>query len=186
MPTASYVDYARVMLALPARADQVAERVGMTVSCVRLILRQLWSLRMAHPGEAEGARNNVVAVWLQGDGDAAPGVRGGGRLKPGAQLIAFATIWRALDGGARVSVVFEETGVSRDAVYRLLGFMRKAGGAHITTWEKDRFGRAVAVWTLGEGRDAPRPKLRTAGEIARQYNRRLQYRTLMGIAGQAA
>jgi hypothetical protein len=71
--------------------------------------------------------------------------------------ITFAHAWRGLDLGATVPDLSEQCGIYRSVLYRMLKTMRKQCAVHVCGWERDALGRYVAVWTLGEGKDARKP-----------------------------
>jgi hypothetical protein len=172
MPSASYSDYARIMLALPGTAKQVAERVEMKPRAMLRILRRLWALRMVRPdGRCPDApANHPELRWAAGDGPAVLGARAIKPDRPCAQLIAFSYIWRALKDGDTVPSIVEQSGASRISVYRLLKTLGK--NAHVMGWEPHGTRTAVAVWVLGPGVDAKKPPRKPCAQICREWRQR--------------
>lgn len=186
MPASSYLDLARVMLALPATAVEVAQRVGMTERSTRLILRRLWAVKLVHPGATRevGKHRNITAVWLPGDGKAAPGLFTSRAVALRSNLIAFATLWRALQEGSTAHDLGDDNGLSHVSVYRMLKYLRERKQVHIGGFMRDALGRPVAIWVLGEGANAPRPRAQNATVKSRLYRerKRLKALTMLGAA----
>jgi hypothetical protein len=186
MPASSYADLVRVMLALPGSAAEVAERVNMTQRGTTILLRRLASLKLVHIGAIRptGPRAHPVAVWHEGEGTDNLLTRVGPPMRPRAQHIAFASVWRALQDGATVRQVVEETGVAQVSVYRILwalGSRAKIGG-----WEKDAQGRAVKAWCVSVPTNAPRPAKLTPGQKWDRYHQRVAFRTMAALGATAS
>jgi CRP-like cAMP-binding protein len=184
MPAASFNDHARVMLCLPATADEIAAKCGMTQRGVFTLMRRLWALRMVYPGgkQPTGPRAHPVAVWMAGEGQLCECLRVRKPLRPRAQHIAFASMWELLRDGSTAHGLADDTGCSRVSVYRLLAVLK--GHVRIVSWERDSVGRPVAVWAFGQGASAQKPRKLTAGAKWDRYHRRVAYRalTLLGAA----
>ena len=189
MPTISYADHAKALLALPGTAEDIAERCGMTDRGVTLMFRRMWSLGLVHPGGAEPGRSphsGTMAVWMAGEGPRAPGIRLGSAMRPLAGHIAFASIWRELQDGGTAHGIAEDTGTNRVSVYRLLAFLREQGAIRIVGYDRDALNRSVAVWALGRGQDV-RKRLVTPSEKHRRYRERITLKPLamLALAGAA-
>lgn len=180
MPTYSYVDYARLMLALPGTSEQIAQRIGSGQRNVAYIMSSFWRLELCHPGSVGKGKvhGGKTAVWMLGAGQMATGlrVRKIGRSK--AQHIAFAAIWRALEEAATAKHIARECGTALRSVYKVTETLKQAGMAHISTWDKDDLGRPVAVWVIGHGKDAERPPAKGPTQKYREYKARLRFKAL--------
>jgi hypothetical protein len=185
MPAYSYTDYARILLCLPGTSEDIAERVGSDKTTVARLMSCLWFLGLCHPGGVRKvkAHSNRTAVWHLGVGDKAEGLRVRKAKRPKAQQIAFASIWRALEDGATARGAAIETGSSHVSLYNVLAVMKEHEWVHVWTWDRDAVGRPVAVWRIGPGKDAPKPRV-TKAEKARKYRARLRIRalTMLGAA----
>lgn len=187
MPTYSYVDYARLMLALPGTSEQIALRIGSEQRNVAYIMSSFWRLGLCHPGSVGKGKihGGKTAVWMLGAGQMAAGlrVRKIGRSK--AQHIAFAEIWRRLEDGATVKHVARECGTAYRSVYSVTDTLKQAGMAHISTWDKDDLGRPVAVWVIGPGKDADKPPAKEPTQKYREYKARLRFKALTMLGASA-
>ena len=123
MPSASYVDYAALLLAMPGTAEQLAQRMGWRVIATRLILRRMQALQLAHASRAPGVSSTRTPwLWQRGEGDS-----GRAALRPKPSHIGFAYLWREIEAGATVSGAAEAAGASRVTVLRLLWALRARG-----------------------------------------------------------
>lgn len=187
MPTYSYRDYTRLLLATPGTAEEIAARVGGHHASIARLLSSFWRLGLCYPGGIRRVKMhaNKTAVWFSGDGEACDGLRVQKARRPKAQHIAFASVWKAFQDGATAHGAAAESGASKVSVYAILAELRAANAIHVSTWEKDALGRAVAVWMLGSGRDAKKPPAKRAGEKAREYRGRLAIKALTMLGYQS-
>lgn len=188
MPSASYVDYARLLLAMPGTSEEIGEKAGMTKACAARILVSLWRLGLCHPGGVKVLKvhANRTAVWSVGEGEKAEGLRVKMAARSKAQHIAFAHLWKMLDHGATAHEAAEESGVAHASAYRMIAELKEHGLVRIAAWEPDNLGRPVAVWQIGEGASAKKPKAKRAGQKAKEYRARLVYKALTAIGREAA
>lgn len=150
--------YVRIMAALPGNCEQVAERSGLTSRGARATLRTLWGQKILHPGGTEKtSRGAARTIWIADEGDMHPSLRLAKPPRPRAAQIAFAVLWKCLDDGGSVEECVERTGLSRSTVYRLLKAARAANLVRVSAWTLGGHSRWVAVWSLGNGRNAPKP-----------------------------
>jgi hypothetical protein len=189
MPSGSFEDYARVIAALPGTGAEVAERSGLTEWGAKMLLRQFWDLRMVHPGGVTetGPRAAHTAVWQIGDGERAPGLRVK-KHKPKLNHYSFAVLWRCLEDGATKTEAIEASGLNHNTVRRTLEALHTGGAIRVSAWEKDSMGRSVIpVWIAGAGKDAKKPKPKSANESERwrrTYERRqIHLVTMLAQAG---
>ena len=69
----------------------------------------------------------------------------------------------------------ERTSLNRNYVSRMLIALKEEGCAYIIGWERDTTGRyAQAIFTLGFGKDAPRPPRQTQRERDAKRYRKLK------------
>ena len=168
MPANSYCDYARIMLALPGSAVEVAKRAGMNESATRRILRQFWLCRLVHPGDVKLRSGGAQTIWHAGEGAAheKATVIKPKRVRSGD--VTFAVLWRSLEDGGTVTELARRTGMSKDTIFPVLYVLRSKKAAYVCGWEEFSRGRR-AIWTLGEGKDVPKPAPRGLS-----YRRRAQ------------
>lgn len=90
------------------------------------------------------------------------------------------------DGDCLADELLEKTGLSRAVLYERLRYMEKQKVAHVCEWERDSYGRpTVAVWRLGEGKRAPKPK-QTKSERNQKYRERRKRKKLPAVVNQEA
>lgn len=94
----------------------------------------------------------------------------------GTGHIALGKMISALVDGATMPELAIASGLSRTTIRLYIRRFRAEKAVHVSGWEKDVYGRtSLRVYTMGRGRDVPRPKPRfTAAELAR--NRRIRMR----------
>lgn len=64
--------------------------------------------------------------------------------------------------------IAQAMGITRQAVYE----RHKRGEIHVCAWFRAANGHPVALFELGAGRDAPRPKARTQYQRSQEYQAR--------------
>ena len=185
MPAASYADYADILLAMPATANDIARRLGLDDTALRATLRGMLQLGLAHPGMLRIAGRSREAIWIMGEGQQCPDGRRIRPARPKAHLIGFAGLWRELEDGATSRQACAESGASKVTFVRLLRHLRGRQAAHITAWERDAIGRPVAVWRIGSGRDAKKPT-KPRREANRQWRQRRRLRDAFAPMREAA
>ena len=89
------------------------------------------------------------------------------------------------EGTRSTAELAEEVGVHYETMKSYIRALHKEGVIHIAMWEDDARGcNSIAVWMLGEKRDAPRRRRRTGYE--RQQTYRAKQRNLLMIQRMAA
>ena len=74
--------------------------------------------------------------------------------------------------------IAEFTGMHYDTVQRLLKVLKANDVVYIIDWKADDLGKKQnAVFTLGEGEDAPRPPRKTVAERTAKYKRKLKVKS---------
>lgn len=184
MPSVALSDYVRLLSAMPGTPGEIGQKCGMTTEKVRQVCRSFWRLNLCHPGGRAGNPRNYEAVWLIGDGDAVDGIRAHMIARSNAAHIAFASLWREFEIGASAHEAASNTGVNRRTVYKVLDAMRECGVVHICGWERNEYGRAYAMWQLGEGKNVRKPKPKSDAEINRDVRerKRLERVRMLGAA----
>lgn len=93
-----------------------------------------------------------------------------------AQAAALAAFFEALINGE--STVFElhyETGLAMNTIRKLLMIMKRRKLIHIASWSQDSVGRfTLAVYKLGDKRDAKRPPRQTATQRSAARRERIR------------
>lgn len=138
-------------------SSEVAKFTGLNTAKAGQKLRQM---RDAGILGVKGVRANTrTRAVLYGFGaDTAAGCRKG---QPLPNLIAFASLIRALENSSSVTDIVEETGVSRGSVHRFLRCARAWRIAYISAWTPPiESGPWIARWKLGANHDYPQPKAR--------------------------
>ena len=184
MPAGSFKDYAKVMNALPGTGEQIAERCGMSLDGARGILRKFWTIRLVHPeGLVKHPKNGAkTAVWVAGPGDMAHGLIVK-KDRPGINHVAFGMMWTMLQSGATKNEIVEQTGIAYLGVGSFINDLHADGKVYISTWQKDALNRwSQAVWTLGEGKDAKKPRISNKDKC-KLYRERSMIRRLNLRAG---
>lgn len=188
--------YADILAMLPACADEIAPRIGMTRENVVNLMRRLkrygvlriidWSRRAPGCQWAE--------VWMLGDGPDAPhpGLFRGGDPKPRgcslkrfrADARAFCDLLHALKDGHVILSLIDITGLHKTTTRNLIAYMRSLKLIHVSEWERRFFGggEPMRVYKLGRKPDSPRPKPTGHIEACRQYRARLSDRAPLAMA----
>lgn len=187
------VQYGRVLAAIteqPRTAVAVSAIVDRQPQRIREIL---W--RMEHMGEAhvvrwdqpEKLRGIMAPVFAAGPGQSVPYPRPLKRSAPGSalakshpkpELISFCSVLKALREGGSRAEIGAATGVAHMRLSLLLRSLHAAGLTHCSGWYREgEAGSPAQVFTLGAGRDVPRPKAQPAK--AKQDRYRAKRRALI-------
>lgn len=179
-----------------ARALQAVGR-GITPSelCTRLGCNRITGHSLLWRFEAMGLVH--VTAWLppdkpkscirplfaMGEGDSVPRPartkerRKAKTHRPTAELVAFAHVVKALEDGATLTEMHETSGIAKSNLALLLRLMRKLKLAHIGAYlSGESGGNPTAVFHLGEGADAKKPRAMTRPEIQKAYRSRRKAR----------
>jgi hypothetical protein len=167
--------YCLAIAALPATGAQLAEATGLTARGATRLMRRLWQLRLVHPA-GTGYRDAVI--WQAGVGAAHHGKRLCGPLRPYANHILFASVLRALEEPLTAKALGEEVGISLLAAQTCIRHLRAAKLIYLSEWGRDSFGRHVARYELGKGKDAPKPRPQGNREKWARYRDRLTARSI--------
>lgn len=184
------VQYGRVLAAItsaPSTHAAVSEVVGCHPQRIREIL---W--RMAHMGEAHVVRwdqsvhrrGPLCAVFAAGPGRSVPyprdlkrAAQGStlARSNPRPELISFCSALKALREGGSRAEISAATGIAPMRLSLLLRSLHAAGLMHRSAWSREsEIGSPAEVFTLGAGRDVPRPKAKTAKAKQDRYRASLR------------
>lgn len=162
---AGYADILRTLQLRPSTTAEVGALVGIEPINAQVVLRRMRHARLIHVQAWQptpGSNARAVSVWAAGHAPDAPYPNG----KPqqakasnniSSQLIAFASIVRALEMAITVADLAKATGVNACHLYRLLRHMRRIGLARVADWGGNR-GKPAAMWELGNAPCAPRPR----------------------------
>lgn len=185
MARQSWRGYAAILLRLqgkPATATEIASEFDMFPDNASEILRRMQTLKLIHvPCYAADIRGRLgVRQYAAGDGKSLKFmVR---QLAPNTELVAFATMWRALDRDAHSDESLAATaGLCRGRVQPFLAWLHRKKAIHISDWENPRkntnAGRLRPLYQLGAGKDLPRPPPLSDQAIWRESNRRKALKT---------
>lgn len=164
-----------IVAALPGSSDDVALRTGMPRPRVHKALRQLNGLRIVHKSgyEHRGVRKSCAIVWGPGDKPDATLLTLDGLerrdlqhtpRRPSAQVIAFASMVRALDDPQTARSLCAATGMSKRSVYAFLKAMAAADLVHVAGWDRSGW-QWVPEYLIGKGRSMPKPAAQTRQQI---------------------
>lgn len=179
-----------LLASLPATNKQLSEKIGCSLQQAELYTRQMRMLRLLHVSEVMKVGSARTALHSIGEG---PGIAyrcNPTRSKPNAQLIAFASIIRALTHPVGSVELEAETGLHRRHLLVILRELRSAGLVRIAEWERPKPNMRVPLYQLGAGPDAPRPgrvdrRAMNAAYWRRRNVRNTQRQILFAVAGMA-
>lgn len=154
--------YCRVMVALKSGGktrDEIAAHAGISRGAAYVVIDDLFSLQLVH---VAGVSSRPLVFGFGPGANALP------YMAPPARLSArvFGSVWKSLDAGpVSLGECMEETGRWYRSISTCIEQLRAYGLAHIESWERSDKGPSVAMYLIGDGADAPKP--RKAGNIAR-------------------
>jgi hypothetical protein len=177
------LDIFKIITAKPMTAKEIASLHKCRLQILRRTLRSMVQLNIARiVGWDLSIRGTPSAIFAAGCGDSvAPPIGRNGKvstiswaknikIKPTANMVLFASMIRALEIGATVAELTEQSGCNPTTANRFLNHARRIRVAYIESWLKNPSGYPARVFMLGEKRDAPRPKAMTPKEKSlRQY-----------------
>ncbi len=177
----SFALLADILYCLPGTTTDVVERSGISQWRAVHLMRQLHALKLVHKARFEyrGLRRSPMTVWDRGNlPDAVAITKSGAPRKPhaliktqplSAQVIAFASLMRALQEPQTVASLIEETGVSPRTAGRFIKHLRETGRVYIASWERSRYLWA-AEYVLGTKRSVERPAPMTKQQLNARWN----------------
>lgn len=154
-PTKGPELYCRVMAALKSgdkTRDEIAAHAGVSRGAAYVVIDDLFSLQLVHVAGAS-ARPLVFGFG--------PGINAHPYMAPPARLSArvFGSVWKSLDAGpVSLGECMEETKRWYRSISTCIEQLRSHGLAHIESWERADKGPPVAMYIIGEGDDAPKPR----------------------------
>lgn len=187
------VQYGRVLAAITEQPRTTAAVAGIVARQPQRLREILW--RMRQMGEAhvvgwaqtEKLRGILAPVFAAGPGESLPYPKPLKRCEPGStmaranpkpELISFCSVIKALREGGTRAEIHADTGIAPMRLSLLLRSLHAAGVTHRSAWAREsEDGSPAEVFTLGAGRDAPRPKAMTAK--AKQDRYRAKRRALI-------
>lgn len=183
--------YAIILGALrdqPMTAPELSEKLGMYGNTPRIIVRQLHHRGLIHIAgwKITSVRAHAIPVYAQGCGSDAPlpdrstglprSRRDYGAPTPRTEMIAFATIMEALAEPHTAKSLCELSGLYHRTVYVLIGILRKLRLVHIAGWDQTIALAPVALYQLGDKRDANRPRPKSKTDVWRTHDIRRRER----------
>lgn len=171
--------YVQILAELPGTTEEIQARTGMCMQTLRVLLREFRVLRLIHCSELRAGlpRSSPIPVWALGDAPPRFALRPFATV-PRAQVIAFASIVRALEHPCTLNELAQETGVGVVAVGRVVKALRARKLSHVATWEL-RHGTPVQRHVMGRGPDARRPRPQSRQQINAKHNARRSARMQM-------
>jgi len=194
----------RLVLDKPMDHAEVASEIGFGVEYVRNLMRGMHALGLVHAGSwRRNARGFARPVYAFGDKPDAPapaannGVNHPGVTRPKriySEVVAFATIVRALQEPVSAHGVIAASGVNEATAYRLLVHMHGLRLIHVSEWERriGIGGTPQKLYLLAPDKpDAPRPAREDHRAAVRRYGkkrraRNRQIRMLHALAANAS
>lgn len=184
------VQYGRVLAAIteqPRTHVAVSAIVDRQPQRIREILWRMEQMGEAHvvrwdqPGSLRGI---MCAVFAAGPGKSEPYPRPLKRSAPGStlarahpkpELISFCSVLKALREGGTRAEIGAATGIAHMRLSLLLRSLHAARLTHCSGWSREGdSGSPAQVFTLGAGRDVPRPKAQCAKEKQDRYRAKLR------------
>ena len=202
-----YADILRGLAREPATAAELTIRHGTSGGVMRGLVKRLYSERLIHiAGFRRATQGPAIRVFGFGDRPDAtrpltvagrPSQHKGvtaGRPRPTPEVIAFASLMRALTEMRSLGELIEITGISTHSLAKDLAHMRSIGLIHIAGWERRQTGGGapVRLYRVGIARkDAPRPQPQPRSEVNERHNaarrdRRLQFQLTRAICSNAS
>lgn len=180
-------------LTVPASSWGAADALGIWECTARGLLREFHTLGLVHvAGWARVGLHGVpTRLYLAGEGDDAPpplttlgavcktAIKS--PMRPRAAVIAFASIWRALESPCSIAELAEETGVGAPALYRLMNYLRTQKIVGIGAWTICGSTRAAHYQRGVE--DARRPPRESNSKVAKRWRQRQKARKLNLVLG---
>lgn len=172
---AGYVGILAALKAQPMALPQMPAVMGIGKDTLYRLVPSLHALGWVHISGWIMLPKSTMPLYAFGPGDDAepPTRRPNGRRtatrvlreQPASEVISFSTMLHALDGlRASISEVAEEIGAHRDTVSSALDALVAAEMAHLCAWQPRAHGRGgapIALYTLGAGKPAKKPSLRS-------------------------
>lgn len=163
----------------PRTAEYIAQVMSLSRENSTHLMRRLRAARLIHIGgwvKAERANVTKQAVFVFGAGDDVPYPSGSPFQKAerattlNAAAIAAGALLRALSSVASKHDVREFTGMTHMHSNNAVNYMHSIGLIHIAAWSPQiGGGTPIALYVLGQGRDAARPKPESRGaRVARR------------------
>lgn len=156
-----YRSLAQMMAMLPATANDIAARTGVTPENAQLWIRCLRAEGLVRYGEFRYRAGRLI---VPGDGRTFDR----SRLKAPHGLMVFAQAWRFLSQRRSSDDLAAHLGTVRRVAQKIILAMRQAGVARIGGWVM-RNGRAVAMYDRLPSNDAPKPARVPRSEINAAY-----------------
>lgn len=95
-----------------------------------------------------------------------------------SHLTTAQVIKTLLEGPSTAHELVTASGLHLVTVYEFMRVLRRLKIVHISGWDRDKIGRdAIAVFALGDGREAKR-RILSRAEIARRYRERKQRKAM--------
>ena len=163
-----YASIYALLLREPCTSDEIADSTGTTRREMPRTMRILRDRGVVHiqSWREGGFREQSREVWAAGGKPDArrPTTQKGVPSKRAArqrfriEAFMFGLTLKALEDGADVSTIVELMGMHRHTAESLVRRMRTLRLIHVSEWIKPEFGGVLAVWKLGNKRNASRPK----------------------------
>lgn len=182
------VGYASILQYLqksPATVEKVAEAFGITLNTARFVLRKMHAVRLIRIGawQARTVRcGGFMPVWHFGRDTDAPYPDGGHPLREYQRannvrctMVALAELLRTLETPSTKAELQDRTGLNDETIRVFLNHAKSIHLVRIAGWQPtEGDGYAAALWQIGSGPSAPRPKAlsRMAIDKARRGRRR--------------
>ncbi len=195
MSVTDLLDIFKLITVKPMTAKELASVHKCGLPILRRTLRSMVQLNVARiSGWDDSIRGTPSAIFAAGCGDSVPPpVSKHGKcattswaknikIRPTVNMVLFASMIRALEVGATVAELTEQSGCNPRTANRFLNHARRIRVAYIESWLKNPTGYPARVFMLGEKRDAPRPKAMTPKEKGlRQYYAKKERKQLQAM-----
>ena len=167
----------------------VSEAFHLGILSTRLLLGRMLDLGLVYRPNwiRERARGSFVPVWSAGSLPCAATPHGASGVKrvnltawnAKPELVAFASVVRALQHPSSLHNLVEQTGISFQHVSRLIRHCCAIGLVRVEDWEFERGTTAQPVYGLGSAPGKPKPPIQSRREIEQRYRQRRDAKTMM-------
>lgn len=184
--------YVPLLAAMPGTIVEIGERTGVCQTTAYKLVREFHRLGIVHrsglvPGKL---RSTPRPIWSSGPGVDVPVKRERRARVVRPQVIAFASVIKALAEPRTIAELSDETGVCRGVISAIVKALRARRLSHVGEWER-RHGCPIARHVWGRGGDARRPRVQTKRELNARHNpasvaKRRMLRLIRATAGNDA
>lgn len=148
----------RLLMSGPKTNAEIAEALKCTVETARHFTYGMRAVRIIGLKGYRTVVRSLHPIYGLGQDECQKSGAVASKFKPGARMIAFASLIRALQNPSTCADIAEETGIQEQTVNRFVAVARKHRIIHICGWVKRKnAGPPCRIFKIGNGFDARRP-----------------------------